>query len=948
MARQKLARFFQRVGAWLSRLFSRTKKHAVPVPIKKAALQTENDGRLQTAKEQDADSSSLTRSAQTLTGDGNTTVGYIGPNAILNVTYGSSPLPTGEPNPFGVPYARNPYFAGREVVLLQLHEQLTRSDAAAMTQVQAISGLGGIGKTQTAVEYAYRYHYKEPVYESVFWVNADTKVTLSSGYAAISEQVAVPNAQALSQEQKTAAVRTWLNTHRSWLLIFDNADQPNWLLPWMPTNPKGKVLITSRASIFDQLSIQTPIALDVLSKTEALTLLFERTDISRTEASETEAIALNQALDGLPLALEQASAYITRQKIGFGPYLRAYQNQGLTQLEKTKAQTGRYPSSVLKTWHLNMMAVDDENPAASAVLKLSAFLAPDEIPCRILTMGAEALGSGLADYLIGKESETRDEEAISLALRELLSLLSRYSLIRWAGTPDTYSLHRLVQAVVRDQIEPAAAADWLTQVTAALKKADPGSEFEQWPLCQQLLPHWLMVIKQALAIRQRSETLGWLANQAGFFLDSQGRYVEAEPLYLEALEISKAELGDRHPYTAMSLNNLAILYKSQGRYVEAEPLYLEALEIRKTELGDRHPYTAMSLNNLAALYDSQGRYVEAESLYLKALEIRKAELGDRHPYTASSLNGLAALYDSQGRYVEAEPLYLEALEIRKAELGDRHPYTASSLNNLAALYDSQGRYTEAKPLLIEALEIRKAELSDRHPDTASSLNNLAMLYKSQGRYTEAEPLLIEALEIWKAELGDRHPDTASSLNNLAMLYKSQGRYIEAEPLYLEALEISKAELGDRHPDTASSLNNLAALYDSQGRYVEAEPLYLEALEIWKAELGDRHPYTAMSLNNLAALYDSQGRYVEAKPLYLEALEIRKAKLGDRHPDTAMSLFNLATLYHQTRRPRQSLHYIQQALVIYIPILGRDHPTTQAANSWLKLIEQDLSEQNSQD
>ena len=637
-------------------------------------------------------------------------------------TVQAAPPPPGELNPFGVPYPRNRYFAGRKAVLLQIHEQLTQAGAAAMTQVQAISGLGGIGKTQTAVEYAYRYHYEHSVYKTVFWVNADTEVTLASDFAGIAEQVAVPGAQLLQQDDKIRAVRSWLNTHDDWLLIFDNADHPDWLPVWMPPNPRGKVLITSRASLFDQLGIETPIALDVLSESEALTLLFERTGIPHTPEAEAEAKALNEALDGLPLALEQACAYIKRQQIGFGAYIRAYRNQGLTQLEKAKAQTGRYPSSVLKTWHLNIAAVNHENPAASALLEVSAFLAPDEIPERILIAGAAHLDASLGDYLQGSARDLEDanddrDEAVLLALRELLSLLSQYSLVRWSGELSTYSVHRLVQAVVRDQITAEQAANWFTQVTAVVADAYPGQDFAQWPQCRQLLPHWLRIVKQAEAISHRSVALGLVCNQAGFFLNSQGRYGEAEPLYVEALKIWKTELGERHPSTARSLNNLALLYASQGRYGEAEPLYVEALEIRKTELGERHPDTAQGLNNLALLYESQGRYGEAEPLYVEALKIWKTELGERHPDTASSLNNLAALYESQGRYGEAEPLYVEALKIWKTELGERHPDTAQGLNNLAGLYESQGRYGEAEPLYVEALKIWKTELGERHPDT---------------------------------------------------------------------------------------------------------------------------------------------------------------------------------------------------------------------------------------
>uniref|UniRef100_UPI0035D42D43 CHAT domain-containing tetratricopeptide repeat protein n=2 Tax=Microcystis aeruginosa TaxID=1126 RepID=UPI0035D42D43 len=398
-------------------------------------------------------------------------------------------------------------------------------------------------------------------------------------------------------------------------------------------------------------------------------------------------------------------------------------------------------------------------------------------------------------------------------------------------------------------------------------------------------------------------------------LYQQGKYNEAIPLAEQALAIRKQQLGDNHPDTAASLNNLAGLYLSQGRYSEAEPLLKQALAISKQQLGDNHPDTAASLNNLAGLYYSQGRYSEAEPLYKQALAIKKQQLGDNHPATTISLNNLAELYRVQGRYSEAEPLYKEALSIRKQQLGDNHPDTAQSLNNLAALYESQGRYSDAEPLYQQALAIFKKQLGDNHPNTATSLNNLAELYRVQGRYSEAEPLYKEALSIWEQQLGDNHPLTALSLNNLAELYRVQGRYSEAEPLYHRSLAIFKQQLGDNHPNTAASLNNLAGLYESQGRYSEAEPLYHRSLTIMKQQLGDNHPNTAASLNNLAELYRVQGRYSEAEPLYHRSLAIFKQQLGDKHPNAGTSLNNLSVFYQSQDDIPQAINYRTQALAV---------------------------------
>jgi tetratricopeptide (TPR) repeat protein len=228
------------------------------------------------------------------------------------------------------------------------------------------------------------------------------------------------------------------------------------------------------------------------------------------------------------------------------------------------------------------------------------------------------------------------------------------------------------------------------------------------------------------------------------------------------------ELGLEEDF-ASTLSNLAGLYYSQGRYEQAEPLFLQALELRKRLLGEDHPQVATSLNNLAELYRTQGRYVEAEPLYLQALELSKRLLGEDHPDVASSLNNLAALYDSQGRYDQAEPLHLQALELSKRLLGEDHPHVATSLNNLAALYYSQGRYDQAEPLLLQALELRKRLLGEEHPHVATSLSNLAELYRTQGRYDQAEPLYLQALEIFERVLGDANPNTKVCRKNLAIL-----------------------------------------------------------------------------------------------------------------------------------------------------------------------------------
>jgi hypothetical protein len=409
--------------------------------------------------------------------------------------------------------------------------------------------------------------------------------------------------------------------------------------------------------------------------------------------------------------------------------------------------------------------------------------------------------------------------------------------------------------------------------------------------------------------------------QAGFY----GAFTES--LYLHDLEASERTLGEEHPATLTSINNLAGLYGSQGRYSESEPLDLRALEARERTLGEEHPDTLVSISNLAWLYESQGRYGESEPLHLRTLAARERTLGEEHPSTLNSINNLAGLYSSQGRYGEAEPLYLRALAAQERTLGEEHPSTLNSINNLAGLYSSQGRYGESEPLYLRALAAQERTLGEEHPDMLTSINNLAELYKSQGRYGESEPLCLRALAGLERTLGEEHPSTLVSIDILAGLYESQGRYKESESLFLRALEASERTLGEEHPSTLTSINNLAELYKSQGRYGESEPLYLRALAARERTLGEEHPETLTSINNLAGLYYFQGRYGESEPLYLRALAAQERTLGEEHPCTLVSLSNLAQFHVGQKQYDIAEELSRRALDAKQRTLGPDHPST---------------------
>ena len=414
-------------------------------------------------------------------------------------------------------------------------------------------------------------------------------------------------------------------------------------------------------------------------------------------------------------------------------------------------------------------------------------------------------------------------------------------------------------------------------------------------------------------------------NNLATLYESMGNYEAAERLYRQVLEINRRATGEQHPSFARSLNNLAALYESMGNYAAAEPLYRQALEICRRTQGQAHPNFATGLNNLASLYCSMGKYAAAEPLFRQALESRRQVLGEEDPSFATSLNNLAELYRLTGNYAAAEPLYRQAVEIKGRLLGEEHPEFAASLNNLVLLYQSIGDYAHAEPLCRRALEIDRRALGPHHPYYANDLNILAGLYRSAGNYAAAEPLYRQALEISRRALGEEHPNFAATLNNLAALYSSMGNYEAAERLYRQALEAHRRALGEQHPSFAASLTNLADLYFKIGNYGAAEQLDRQALEIHRRAMGEQHPSFATSLNNVASLYRLTGNYASAEPLYRQALEIQHRALGEEHPEFALGLNNLAGMYSDMGNYVAAEPLCHQALAIRRRVLGKEHP-----------------------
>src|SRR6266487_237634 len=795
---------------------------------------------------------------------------------------------------WNLPFPRNPFFTARDQELEQLHTQLQQGTITVMGQAQSISGLGGIGKTQLAIEYAYRHRH---AYQYVLWARAESVEALIASFTEMAYLLNLPEKDAEEQAITIQAVKRWLQRQRSWLLILDNADSPALLPAFLPPTVGGHLLITTCAADVSthMAGLAHPLMVDTFSDEQGALFLLQRSGLLALGAVlhqaelhiQQSALEMAHELGGLPLALDQAGAYLHATGCSPATYQQIYQQHHIQLLAQRRGAD--HPKPVATTWNISFRKVEQQNPAAADLLRLCAFLAQDAIPEAILTEGAEDLGPALAPVV-----------ADAYLLNEAIEALRTYSLINRDPCTQALTIHRLVQTVLRDSMPCEAQQQWIQRAVHAVASANPGPDFVNWSIVERLLPHALTCATWIKQAQLATPAAAHLLNQLGYYLINRARYAEAEGLYQAALKILEEESGDEYPFKADILNDLAVIYVKQSKYEQAEIFHKRALAIYEQRLGLEHPSTAACLNNLAVLYEKQARYSLAESFALRALAIYEQQAGREHFSIARTLNNLALIYEQQGKYGQAEPLLKRALAICEQRLGLEHPDTAQSLSHLAFFDYKQGKYEQAESRAQHALTIYEQQLGSEHPDTAQSLNNLAMIYEQQRKYEQAEPLLKHALTVREKNLGPEHPDIAQNLNNLATIYRAQGRYSEAEPLYRRALEIYEQQLGSIPHDVGNTLNNLASLYQALGRYGEAESLYQRALEIYEQTLG-AVPTTATCLNNLAGLYQIQGRHGEAEPLYQHALEIYMHILGLEHPATQTVLVNYAIPFLTMRR-----------------------------------------------
>jgi tetratricopeptide (TPR) repeat protein len=827
-----------------------------------------------------------------------------------------------------MPFERNPRFTGRESELSRLESLLAQTGR---TTKVAITGLGGVGKTQLAIELVHRAIEKRKDC-SVFWIPVTDQESLHQAYLAVAEELSIPGWDKDGTDVKHL-VQEYLSKSSAgqWLLVFDNADDIDiWmhkptstsekrsgrrLLDYLPRSTQGSIIFTTRNwKVAVKLAPQNIVEVSEMSEEIAKELLKKcliSSDISSnlTDIDRSSKDLLAQ-LTYLPLAIVQASAYINENRISIADYISLLAEKDESTIELLSEDfedDSRYPdikNPVATTWLISFEQILQRDTLAAEYLSFMACVEPKDIPESLLPAGP---------------SQKKRIEAIGT--------LIAYSFVTRRPANSVLDLHRLVHLATRNWLlENSHITKWSSKVISRLVEVFPNDEHENRATWRAYLPHASYALLSIYVGQNREDNVE-LLHKLGMCLLSDGRFDEAESYLLEAMEIRKRTLGEEHSSTLTGVNNLAMVLQNQGKYEAAEEMNRRALEGREKLLGKEHPDTLTSVGDLAMALYFQGKYKMAEERNRRALEGREKMLGVEHPSTLMSVNNLALVLERQGKYEEAEDLNRQGLAGTEKVLGVEHPSTLTSVSNLALVLYKQGKYEEAEGLDRRALAGREKVLGVEHPDTLTSVNNLALALERQGKYEEAEGLSRRDLAGSENMLGVEHPATLMSVNNLAMVLKSQGKYSEAEGLNRRALAGREKALGAEHPDTLTSVSDLASALERQGKYEEAEGLNRRNLAGSEKVLGVEHPDTFTSVNNLAFILQRQGKYEEAEGLNRRALAGYEKVLGVEHPATLMSVGCLAFLLENIKQYDRAAELYQRACSGFERVLGRHHPTT---------------------
>ncbi|WP_346767257.1 FxSxx-COOH system tetratricopeptide repeat protein [Streptomyces sp. C1-2] len=823
------------------------------------------------------------------------------------------PFPDASPTVWRVP-SRNVSFTGRGRLLEELRDRFTAGPASVP---QVLYGLGGMGKTQIAQEYAYRFRAS---YDVVWWVTAAQPHLIRPALADLAPRLGLPVGEdtASTAEAVLRALRQG-RPYTRWLLILDNAAAPEELAEFLPAGPPGgHVLLTSRDRTWANSAGLVDV--DVFHRRESLELLHRLNP--QLPAPEAERVA--ERLDDLPLAVGQAAVWLSDGSMPVSTYLSLLDERLTEVLNDTQLPERDYPHSAAATWRLALDELRRVNPAAAEMLEICAFFGPDPIPMRLL------YGRSLTQALTLGEGELRDEMTIALLLRAI----NRFGLARSDQASSTLTVHRLVQAVIRDRVGRQNRPRVRAVVHAALVEAAPGDPDlpDNWERYAELLPH----LQPCRASENPDgEVRKWITDSV--------RYLWKRSLFTAGLNLAETTLhtwathGIGHPddpQTLMLRTQQGNLLRSQGRLPESYEIDQDTFERFRRTRGAEYAHTLAVAGNLGADLRALGRYREARELDRETLAAARRVLGDDHSRTLMYTNNLGMSEYLMGDRQEALRLHAGVYEQQRNTYGRENPYTLLFVDNYARDLRETGRLQDALELLEKTVRQYGQTLGDSHTDTLRARKNLAVALRRAGQYESAKKIDEDIHNRYVTAHGPEHADTLAAACNLAGDLAALGDTGRALELVERAMSRYETYLGPDHPVSLACANNLSVYLRLEGHTGRAREMSRRAWEQMGRVLGEKHPYALSCMvnhaNDLALAGAGDGALLaEAVELDARAREFFVEVLGVDHYDTIGVTANLALGLRAVGRVEEADVLAEEALRRARETLGEDHPTTRA-------------------